>query len=279
MGGDIAAWCALRGLTVTLQDQNAERLVPAMQRAGKLFAQRLRDPRRARDATDRLIPDVAGDGVARADVIIEAIFENVEAKRALFAALETKAKPDAILASNTSSIPLEDIAARDGRPDAADRPAFFQSGGEDDAGGNRRRPADARRAGRAGRGVRAPDRQAAAAGEERAGIPRQSRPRAVPDGRDALRGRRHFAGNGRRSRARVRHADGTDRTRGHGGPGHLRRGRQAARRRRGSAEEIDGRDRAPATWAARPGAAFMHGSTASRRRAQRAPCPKASPIA
>jgi 3-hydroxyacyl-CoA dehydrogenase/enoyl-CoA hydratase/3-hydroxybutyryl-CoA epimerase len=110
MGGDIAAWCALRGLTVTLQDQNSERLVPAMQRAGKLFAQRLRDPRRARDAADRLIPDVDGAGVARADVIIEAIFENVEAKRALFAALETKARPEAILASNTSSIPLEDIA-------------------------------------------------------------------------------------------------------------------------------------------------------------------------
>ena len=111
MGGDIAAWCALRGLTVTLQDQNAERLVPAMQRAGKLFAQRLRDPRRARDAADRLIPDVAGDGIARADVIIEAIFENVEAKRALFAAVEAKARPSAILASNTSSIPLEDIAS------------------------------------------------------------------------------------------------------------------------------------------------------------------------
>jgi 3-hydroxyacyl-CoA dehydrogenase/enoyl-CoA hydratase/3-hydroxybutyryl-CoA epimerase len=111
MGGDIAAWCALRGLTVTLQDQNAERLSPAMGRAMTLFGERLRDPRRARDATDRLIPDVAGDGVARADVIIEAIFENVDAKRMLFAALEKRAKPDAILATNTSSIPLEDIAS------------------------------------------------------------------------------------------------------------------------------------------------------------------------
>ena len=111
MGGDIAAWCALRGLTVTLQDQGAERLGPAMQRAGKLFAQRLKDPRRRRDAFDRLIPDVAGDGVARADVIIEAIFENVDAKRALFAAIEKKAKASALLATNTSSIPLEDIAS------------------------------------------------------------------------------------------------------------------------------------------------------------------------
>ena len=110
MGGDIAAWCALRGLTVTLQDQNAERLVPAMARAAKLFAQRLKDPLRVRDATDRLIPDVAGAGIARADVIIEAIFENLDAKRSLFAALESKAKPGAILATNTSSIPLEEIA-------------------------------------------------------------------------------------------------------------------------------------------------------------------------
>jgi 3-hydroxyacyl-CoA dehydrogenase/enoyl-CoA hydratase/3-hydroxybutyryl-CoA epimerase len=110
MGGDIAAWCALRGMTVTLQDQNAERLAPAMQRAAKLFGERLRDPRRARDAADRLIPDVDGDGIAHADVIIEAIFENVDAKRALFADVERRARADAILATNTSSIPLEDIA-------------------------------------------------------------------------------------------------------------------------------------------------------------------------
>ncbi|HEV7412288.1 MAG TPA: 3-hydroxyacyl-CoA dehydrogenase NAD-binding domain-containing protein [Casimicrobiaceae bacterium] len=111
MGGDIAAWCALRGLTVTLQDQNAERLAPAIGRAAKLFADRLRDPLRARDAFDRLVPDVAGDGVARADVIIEAIFENLEAKQKLFVEVESKAKPTALLATNTSSIPLEDISA------------------------------------------------------------------------------------------------------------------------------------------------------------------------
>ncbi|HEX7273930.1 MAG TPA: 3-hydroxyacyl-CoA dehydrogenase NAD-binding domain-containing protein [Casimicrobiaceae bacterium] len=111
MGGDIAAWCAMRGLTVTLQDQNTERLKPAMQRAGKLFTDRLKDPRRVRDARDRLMPDIAGDGVARADVIIEAIFEDLEAKRQLFAALEAKANPAALLATNTSSIPLEQIGA------------------------------------------------------------------------------------------------------------------------------------------------------------------------
>jgi 3-hydroxyacyl-CoA dehydrogenase / enoyl-CoA hydratase / 3-hydroxybutyryl-CoA epimerase len=111
MGGDIAAWCALRGLNVTLQDQNVDRLSPAMGRATKLFTDRLKDPRRVRDALDRLVPDVEGDGVARADVIIEAIFENLEAKQRLFGALEGRAKPNALLATNTSSIPLEQIAA------------------------------------------------------------------------------------------------------------------------------------------------------------------------
>ena len=111
MGGDIAAVCAMRGLTVTLQDTSAERLAPAMKRAAELFEKRLREPRRVRDAFDRLIPDVSGAGAAGADVIIEAIFENLDAKRGLFEILEAAAKPGAILASNTSSLKLADIAA------------------------------------------------------------------------------------------------------------------------------------------------------------------------
>jgi 3-hydroxyacyl-CoA dehydrogenase/enoyl-CoA hydratase/3-hydroxybutyryl-CoA epimerase len=94
---------------VTLQDQDAQRLAPAMKRAATLFGERLRDSRRIRDSLDRLIPDVAGDGIAHADVVIEAIFENVDAKRKLFADVEARARRDAILATNTSSIPLEDI--------------------------------------------------------------------------------------------------------------------------------------------------------------------------
>jgi 3-hydroxyacyl-CoA dehydrogenase/enoyl-CoA hydratase/3-hydroxybutyryl-CoA epimerase len=109
MGGDIAAWCALRGLTVTLQDQSLERMSPALQRAQKLFARRLRDPLLVRAAFDRLIPDVNGDGVPHADVVIEAIFEDVAAKQALFTALEPRLKPGALLATNTSSLRLEDL--------------------------------------------------------------------------------------------------------------------------------------------------------------------------
>jgi 3-hydroxyacyl-CoA dehydrogenase/enoyl-CoA hydratase/3-hydroxybutyryl-CoA epimerase len=110
MGGDIAAICAMRGLRVTLQDTSAERIAPAIKRAAQLFQRRLRDERRVRDALDRLIPDVTGDGARHADVVIEAIFENLDAKRQLFASIEAIAKPGAILASNTSSLKLADIA-------------------------------------------------------------------------------------------------------------------------------------------------------------------------
>ena len=111
MGGDIAAVCALRGMRVTLQDQSVERIAPAIQRAAQLFERRLKgDARLQRFALDRLIPDPQGLGVARADLIIEAIVENLDAKRSVFADLERRAKPDAVLATNTSSLRLEDIA-------------------------------------------------------------------------------------------------------------------------------------------------------------------------
>jgi 3-hydroxyacyl-CoA dehydrogenase / enoyl-CoA hydratase / 3-hydroxybutyryl-CoA epimerase len=111
MGGDIAAWCALRGIHVTLQDLDASRIAPAIKRAADMYKKRFRrDERKFRDAMDRLQPDVSGDGAKRADVIIEAIVENLSVKQKVFAELEAKARPDAILATNTSSIPLEQIA-------------------------------------------------------------------------------------------------------------------------------------------------------------------------
>jgi 3-hydroxyacyl-CoA dehydrogenase/enoyl-CoA hydratase/3-hydroxybutyryl-CoA epimerase len=109
MGGDIAAWCALKGMKVTLQDQSPERIAPALKRADKLFQKKLRNKYLVQAAKDRLQPDVDGYGIGDADVIIEAIFENLEVKQNLFKALEEKAKPEAILATNTSSIPLDSI--------------------------------------------------------------------------------------------------------------------------------------------------------------------------
>lgn len=110
MGGDIAAWCAFSGLNVTLQDQTSEAIAPAMKRAHKLFKKKLKVPRLIQAAMDRLNPDPSGDGIAKADVIIEAIFEDLGAKQRLFKQLEARAKPGALLATNTSSIPLQSIA-------------------------------------------------------------------------------------------------------------------------------------------------------------------------
>jgi len=109
MGGDIAAWCALRGLQVTLQDREEKYVLPAMERAAKLFAKRVRDPAKRADTQKRLTSDVAGDGAQTADLVIEAIYENLEAKQGLYEDLQAKMKPGAIVATNTSSIRLEDL--------------------------------------------------------------------------------------------------------------------------------------------------------------------------
>jgi len=109
MGGDIAAWCALRGHEVTLQDREQKYIDPALERAAKLFAKRIRDDAERATATARLQSDVEGAGAARADLVIEAIFENPEAKQTLYAALQEKMQPGALLATNTSSIRLEDL--------------------------------------------------------------------------------------------------------------------------------------------------------------------------
>ena len=110
MGGDIAAWSAFRGMTVTLQDRSEELIAPALARAKSFFEKRLKDPAAAAAAVSRLNMDVKGDGVANADVVIEAIFENVAAKQSLYAELEPRLKASAILATNTSSIKIETLS-------------------------------------------------------------------------------------------------------------------------------------------------------------------------
>ncbi len=112
MGGDIAAWCALSGFTVTVQDQYLPAIAATLKRAQQLFSKKLKLPYLVQAARDRLMPDIDGLGIAKADVIIEAIIENAQAKQDLFTLLETKAKPNAILATNTSTIPLATIGEK-----------------------------------------------------------------------------------------------------------------------------------------------------------------------
>lgn len=110
MGGDIAAWCVTQGMEVTLQDRELKYIEPALKRAKALFKKRMKPASAMVAAVGRLTADVNGDGVARADVIIEAIYEDADAKRALYASIEPKMAEHAILATNTSALPLEELA-------------------------------------------------------------------------------------------------------------------------------------------------------------------------
>ncbi len=83
MGRDIASWCALQGVQVTLQDLDHKALAAAIKAADKLFCKKLKKPYLVRAAHDRLMADPDGIGIARADLIIEAIVENAEIKKGL----------------------------------------------------------------------------------------------------------------------------------------------------------------------------------------------------
>lgn len=117
MGGDIAAWCALKGIRVTLQDKTYQQIAPAIGRAYAFYKKKLRKPRLIQAAMDNLIPDPQGYGLAKADVIIEAVFENLVVKQDIMKNVESLAKQDAIIATNTSSIPLDEISTVLQNPD------------------------------------------------------------------------------------------------------------------------------------------------------------------
>ncbi|HEX7341654.1 MAG TPA: 3-hydroxyacyl-CoA dehydrogenase NAD-binding domain-containing protein [Rhodanobacteraceae bacterium] len=117
MGGDIAAWSAWKGFDVTLQDRELRFIEPALDRARKLYRRKAHgDASRVEQAVSRLHADVGGAGVDKADLVIEAIFEDAEAKRSLYATLEPRLQASGLLASNTSSIPLNELRTGLSRP-------------------------------------------------------------------------------------------------------------------------------------------------------------------
>ncbi|MCR4267727.1 3-hydroxyacyl-CoA dehydrogenase NAD-binding domain-containing protein [Nitratireductor sp. ZSWI3] len=116
MGGDIAAWCAARGLKVTLTDLDGKAVAAAFGRASAFFGKKLHTGLDRRDAFDRLVPDFSGDGVVQADLVIEAVAEKAAVKKSVYEALEPRMKATALLATNTSSIPLEELREGLARP-------------------------------------------------------------------------------------------------------------------------------------------------------------------
>src|SRR6201996_6452139 len=117
MGGDIAAWCTNQGLKATLADMKPEPIAGAIKRAADLFGKIIRKRTEVRDALDLLVPDLDGEGVRTADLIIEAVPEKLELKQKVYAGIEPRMKAGAILATNTSSIPLQDLRTTLSRPE------------------------------------------------------------------------------------------------------------------------------------------------------------------
>ena len=116
MGGDIAAWSAYKGFEVTLADREQRFIDAALGRAQALFAKRVRDDAKRPAVAARLRGDLTGEGATIADLVIEAIIEQPDAKRALYAEVEPQLKPDALLTTNTSSIPLTELREHIARP-------------------------------------------------------------------------------------------------------------------------------------------------------------------
>jgi 3-hydroxyacyl-CoA dehydrogenase / enoyl-CoA hydratase / 3-hydroxybutyryl-CoA epimerase len=110
MGADIAGWCVASGMEVSLQDVNAEQIAKGIAAQKKLFARKFKTKALRAAAAARLIADPKGDHISRADVVIEAIVERLEVKQNLFKSIEGRLKPGAIMATNTSSIMIENIA-------------------------------------------------------------------------------------------------------------------------------------------------------------------------
>ena len=116
MGGDIAAFAAYKGFEVTLQDREQRFIDAAMTRAQALFEKKVKDAGKRPAVAARLKSDLDGAGVADADLVIEAIIENPDAKRDLYNAVEPRLKAGALLTTNTSSIPLAELREHIARP-------------------------------------------------------------------------------------------------------------------------------------------------------------------
>jgi len=111
MGADIAGWCVASGMEVTLQDVNAEQIARGIAAQKKTIERKFKTRPQRAAAAARLIADPRGDGISRADVVIEAVVERLDVKQNLLKSIEPRLKPGAILATNTSSIMIEEIAA------------------------------------------------------------------------------------------------------------------------------------------------------------------------
>jgi 3-hydroxyacyl-CoA dehydrogenase len=129
MGGGIAMACVNAGISVLLKDttqENLDRGVATIAKNYNRSVQRGRTPQAVMDQRMAMIqPQLSYDGFENADLIIEAAFESMEVKQQLFTAIDKIAKPDCVLATNTSTLDIDAIAAMTSRPEMVVGLHFF----------------------------------------------------------------------------------------------------------------------------------------------------------
>jgi 3-hydroxyacyl-CoA dehydrogenase len=121
MGGGIAMACANAGLRVVLTDVGQERLDAGLATVRRNYESSIARGRLTREAVDerleRIGSHVGYDAIGRADVVIEAVFEEMALKQRVFAAIDAAARPGAILGTNTSMLDIDAIASATKRPE------------------------------------------------------------------------------------------------------------------------------------------------------------------
>jgi 3-hydroxyacyl-CoA dehydrogenase len=120
MGGGIAMACANAGLAVRITDATAEALEAGMEKVRRNYDISMKrgrfTPAMVEERLGRIVPRVGYDGFEKADLVIEAVFENLALKKQIASTLEAAVKPAAIIATNTSTLDIDDIASTTGRP-------------------------------------------------------------------------------------------------------------------------------------------------------------------
>src|SRR5438874_4782289 len=129
MGGGIAMTYANAGIPVILKEADQTALDRGLATIRKNYANTVQKGRLTQQQMDerlaRIEPTLPYDRFAEADIVVEAVFEGMALKKQVFAELDKLARPDAILASNTSTLNIDEIASATGRPQQVIGHHFF----------------------------------------------------------------------------------------------------------------------------------------------------------
>ncbi len=129
MGGGIAQLVADRGIPVRLKDVRGDALLLALRHASKIWRDQVMKkrltPREMRQKLGFISPTLDETGLAKVDIVLEAVVESLEVKQKVLATMEDRIGARAIFASNTSTIPISDIASRAVRPERVVGMHFF----------------------------------------------------------------------------------------------------------------------------------------------------------